>query len=477
MARFAAKKIKQRSRSDLGLVDGYRYGHHDEIEYQLRLPKGLSRQVVRTISWDKNEPKWMRQQRQVGLNLFGKLKLPSWLPNLNGLDFNNIYYYLKPTVKVEHSWDEVPEKIRRTFERLGVPQAEREFLAGVKSQYDSQVVYGSLKKELTALGVVFLGMDEALVEYPELVRQYFGSVVPVADNKLAALNTAVWSGGSFIYIPPGVKVDRPLQAYFRINSARAGQFERTLIIADEGSEVSYVEGCSAPSFTESSLHSAVVEIVVKKGAKVRYTTIQNWYKNVYNLVTKRARVEEEGRMEWVDGNLGSRMTTKYPACLLVGRKAYGEILSIAVAGRGQHQDVGGKIIHLATETSSQIISKSISYGGGRTSYRGLLNVGRSAKNSRSKVVCDALILDSESRSDTYPTIRVETKDAEVEHEATVSKIGEDQLFYLMSRGLTEEQANAVVVNGFLEEVIREIPIEYAAELNRLIELEMEGAVG
>jgi Fe-S cluster assembly protein SufB len=375
------------------------------------------------------------------------------------------------------NWAEVPDAIKKTFDKIGVPEAEKEMLAGVKAQYDSEVIYGSLRKSLASKGVVFLGMDDGLAKYPELVKQYFATIVPLADNKLAALNSAVWSGGSFIYIPKGVEVELPLQAYFRINSENAGQFERTLIIADEGSKVHYVEGCSAPAYSSGSLHAAVVEIIVKKGARVQYTTVQNWYRNVYNLVTKRAWVEEEGEMRWIDGNLGSRLTMKYPACVLAGRKARGETLSIAMAGAGQHQDAGAKMIHLAPETTSQIISKSISKNGGRATYRGLVKISKGAHGAKSKVVCDALILDGKSRSDTYPTNMILENDVTLEHEATVSKVGEDQLFYLMSRGLSEHEAEAMIVNGFLEPVMKQIPLEYAVEMNRLVELEMEGSVG
>jgi Fe-S cluster assembly protein SufB len=371
----------------------------------------------------------------------------------------------------------VPEEIRKTFDKIGVPEAEKEMLAGVKGQFDSEVIYGSLKESLAKKGVVFLSMDEGLKEYPEIVKEYFGKVIPMGDNKLAALNSAVWSGGSFVYVPKGVEVGLPLQAYFRINSENAGQFERTLIIAEEGSKLHYVEGCSAPAYSSGSLHSAVVEIVVKMGAKCQYTTIQNWYRNVYNLVTKRARVEEEAEMRWVDGNLGSRLTMKYPSCLLVGRKAKGETLSIAMAGNGQHQDTGAKMIHMAPETTSQIISKSISKAGGRATYRGLIQINKGAVKSRSKVVCDALILDDKSRSDTYPTNRILENQVTLEHEATVSKVGEEQLFYLMSRGLGEHSAEAMIVNGFLEPIMKQIPLEYAVEMNRLVELEMEGSVG
>ena len=419
----------------------------------------------------------MREYRLKAFAVYNKMPMPNFGGDLSPIKWSEIFYYLKPTEKAGKTWEDVPDAIRKTFEKIGVPQAEREMLGGAKVQYDSEVIYGSLRKNLAAKGVVFLGMDEGLAQYPELVKQYFGTIVPVGDNKLAALNSAVWSGGSFIYVPKGVEVGLPLQAYFRINAENAGQFERTLIIADEGSKVHYVEGCSAPAYSSGSLHAAVVEIIVKKGARVQYTTVQNWYRNVYNLVTKRAWVEEEGEMRWIDGNLGSRLTMKYPCCVLAGRRARGETLSIAMAGSGQHQDAGAKMIHLAAETTSQIISKSISKNGGRATYRGMVKINKGAKGARSKVVCDALILDSRSRSDTYPTNIILENDVTLEHEATVSKVGEEQLFYLMSRGLPEHEAEAMIVNGFLEPVMKQIPLEYAVEMNRLVELEMEGSVG
>ncbi|MBI2404641.1 Fe-S cluster assembly protein SufB, partial [Candidatus Gottesmanbacteria bacterium] len=393
------------------------------------------------------------------------------------IHFDNIYYYIKPTAAKVDSWSKLPAEIKDTYDKIGIPEAEKKFLSGVSSQYESEVVYKSIQSMLTKKGVVFLDTDSAVKEYPELVKQYFGTIVPPMDNKFASLNSSVWSGGSFVYVPKGVRVELPLQAYFRINAANMGQFERTLIIAEEGSYVHYVEGCSAPVYTTDSLHSAVVEIIVKKGARVRYTTVQNWSKNVYNLVTKRTRVEEEGVMEWVDGNLGSKATMKYPSIYLVGRKAHGEVLSIASAGLGQHQDAGGKAIHLAPETTSQIISKSISRGGGRTSYRGLVLVHPNAKGARSKVVCDALLLDETSRSDTYPDMKIYAQDVQMEHEATVSKIGDEQLFYLTSRGISKEQAQSMIVNGFIEPIVKELPLEYAVEMNRLIELQMQGSVG
>ena len=447
------------------------------FKYVYKSGKGLNEKLVREISSLKKEPEWMLEKRLEALKIFNDLSLPEWGADLTGVDFSNIHYYLKPLQNQKKSWKDIPDEVRDTFEKIGVPKAEREVLSGVKAQYDSEVIYGSLKKSLEKKGIVFLSMDEGLVKYPELVKKYWGSVVPLGDNKLAALNSAVWSGGSFVYVPKGVDVGLPLQAYFRINTERAGQFERTLIIADEGSKVHYVEGCSAPAFSTGSLHSAVVEVIVEKKAKVTYTTVQNWYKNVYNLVTKRAFVKEEGEMRWVDGNLGSRTTMKYPSCILAGRKAKGEMLSIAWAGKGQHQDTGAKMIHLAPETTSQIISKFVSKEGGRASYRGLVHINKGATGAKAKVVCDALILDDESRSDTYPTNKIFENGASLEHEATVGKIGEEQLFYLMSRGIKAEEAEAMIVNGFLEPIMKQIPLEYAIEMNKLVEMEMEGSVG
>lgn len=454
-----------------------KFGFSVPEKYVYKAERGLSEEVVRGISKMKNEPEWMEELRLRAYSMFEEKPLPTWGGDLSGIDFNSIYYYLKPTDRVEKRWEDVPEEIKETFDRLGVLEAEQKHLAGVKAQFDSEVIYGSLQEELEEEGVIFLGMDEALQKYPEVVKEYFGKLVPYTDNKFAALNSAVWSGGSFVYIPKGIHVKRPLQAYFRINAARMGQFERTLIIAEEESYVHYVEGCTAPIYAEDSLHVAVVEVIVKKGARVRYTTIQNWSSNVYNLVTKRARVEENGIMEWVDGNLGSRLTMKYPSCFLVGEGAYGEMLSIAYANKGQHQDAGSKMIHIAPNTSSKIISKSISLGGGRTSYRGLVSVIPSAKNAKSRVECDALILDDKSRSDTFPTMDINESSARIEHEATVSKIGEEKLYYLMSRGLSEVEAMSLLVSGFIEPIVKELPMEYAVELNRLIELEMEGSVG
>lgn len=455
----------------------YQFGFHDKRKPFYTIEKGLSESTVLEISWMKKEPQWMQEKRLKALALFYAKKLPMWGGDLTRLNFNNIYYYIKPTDKQGRSWDEVPVEIKNTFEKIGIPQAERKFLAGVGAQYDSEVVYHSISKMLEKKGVIFVDTDTAVQKYPELVQKYFGTIIPAADNKFAALNTAVWSGGSFIYVPKGVRVELPLQAYFRINAKNMGQFERTLIIADEGSYVHYVEGCTAPIYTTDSLHSAVVEIIVKKGARVRYTTIQNWSKNVYNLVTKRMFVEEEGFGEWIDGNLGSQLTMKYPSVYLKGRKARGEVLSLAFAGKDQHQDAGGKAVHLAPETSSAIVSKSISKDGGRTSYRGLLKVIKGAKNSKSTVRCDALILDPQSRADTYPTMEIDEEKVTVGHEASVSKIGEDQLFYFESRGISQAAAEVMIVNGFIEPIVKELPMEYAVELNRLIQLEMTGAVG
>lgn len=460
------------------ITDHYKYGFSEPENYVYKAKKGLSRRVVQDISWHKNEPRWMTDNRLKSLAYFENRPLPTWGGDLKRINFDDIYYYIKPTEKKATRWEDLPIEIKRTYDRIGIPQAEKNMLiGGVSAQYESEVIYKSIVKALSKKGVVFLDMDSGLREHPELVKEYFGTIIPANDNKFAALNTAVWSGGSFIYVPKGVHVDLPLQAYFRINAANMGQFERTLIIADEGSYVHYVEGCTAPVYTTDSLHSAVVEIIVKKGARVRYTTIQNWSINVFNLVTKRMRVEEEAFGEWIDGNIGSKLTMKYPSVYLMGKGARGEILSVAYAGRGQHQDAGGKAIHVAPNTTSKITSKSISKGGGRTSYRGLLQVYKGAKNVKSKVVCDALLLDEDSRSDTYPTMKVDEQGVQIEHEATVSKIGEEQLFYLMSRGLSKSDAEAMVVNGFIEPIIKELPLEYAVEMNRLIQLEMEGSVG
>ncbi|HEY7712543.1 MAG TPA: Fe-S cluster assembly protein SufB [Candidatus Entotheonella sp.] len=459
------------------LKGDYQFGFHDPDRSVFRARKGLNREIVEQISEMKGEPAWMRDSRLKALEIFLAKPTPTWGGNVAEIDFDNIYYYVKPADREGRTWDDVPEDIKRTFDRLGIPEAEKKFLAGVGAQYDSEVVYHSLKEDLQKLGVIFVSPDQALQEYPDLMREYFGTVIPSEDNKFAALNTAVWSGGSFIYVPPGVKVDVPLQAYFRINSEDMGQFERTLIIVDEGAEVHYVEGCTAPTYSSESLHSAVVEIICKPGSRVRYTTIQNWADNVYNLVTKRAVAYENATMEWVDGNLGSKLTMKYPSVYLLGEGAHGEILSIAFAGKGQHQDAGGKIVHGRANTSSLITSKSISKDGGRSSYRGLIKVADGARGARSKVVCDALILDPESRSDTYPVMEVDEADVSIAHEASVSRIQEEQLFYLMSRGLSETEASTMIVNGFIEPLVKELPMEYAVEMNRLIELQMEGSVG
>jgi Fe-S cluster assembly protein SufB len=455
----------------------YKFGFHDPENYFFKSQRGLTREVVEAISAHKDEPEWMRKFRLKSLEYFEARPMPSWGGDLSGIDFDNIYYYIKPTENQAKSWEDLPPDIKQTWDRLGIPEAERKFLAGVGAQYESEVVYHKLQADLEAKGVLFLDMDSGLREHEELVRQYFGTIIPQNDNKFAALNSAVWSGGSFIYVPPGVSVEMPLQAYFRINAENMGQFERTLIIVDEGAFVHYVEGCTAPIYTSDSLHSAVVEIIVKPNARCRYTTIQNWSTNVYNLVTKRAVAYENATMEWVDGNLGSKLTMKYPAIWLLGEGAHGEVLSIAFAGEGQHQDAGGKAVHVAPNTTSVITSKSISKNGGRAGYRGLLEVAKGATGSKSKVVCDALILDEASRSDTYPYMKIDEDNVDIGHEATVSKIGEEQLFYLMSRGLSEAEASAMIVSGFVEPITKELPLEYAVEMNRLIQLQMEGSVG
>jgi Fe-S cluster assembly protein SufB len=468
----------QEERVDVAAIKGdYQFGFHDPDHSVFRAHKGLDRDIVTQISEMKGEPDWMRDIRLHALEVFLQKPLPKWGGYLDDLDFDDIYYYVKPADQEGRTWDDVPEGIKKTFDRLGIPEAERKFLAGVGAQYDSEVVYHSLKEELQKLGVLFLSPDQALQEYPDLMREYFSTVIPVEDNKFAALNTAVWSGGSFIYVPPGVTVEVPLQAYFRINSENMGQFERTMIIVDEGAQVHYVEGCTAPTYSSESLHSAVVEIICKPGSRVRYTTIQNWADNVYNLVTKRAMAYEDATMEWVDGNLGSKLTMKYPSVYLMGKGAHGEILSIAFAGRGQHQDAGGKVVHAAPHTSSIITSKSISKDGGRSTYRGLVKVADGAKGVKSKVVCDALILDKDSRSDTYPVMEIDEADVSIAHEASVSRIQDEQLFYLMSRGISETEASTMIVNGFIEPLVKELPMEYAVEMNRLIELQMEGSVG
>ncbi|MBO9350097.1 MAG: Fe-S cluster assembly protein SufB [Thermomicrobium sp.] len=461
----------------LGSEYAEKYGFRDPEQYVFKARKGLDREVVEQISWIKNEPEWMREFRLKALEYFLRRPMPTWSADLSELNFDEIVYYIKPTERQGTSWEELPEHIRRTFDRLGIPEAERRFLAGVGAQYESEVVYHSLREELKRLGVIFCDMDTAVREYPDLVKQYFGTIVPPNDNKFAALNSAVWSGGSFVYVPEGVRVDVPLQAYFRINAENVGQFERTLIIVEPGAYVHYVEGCTAPIYSAASLHSAVVEIIVKEGARCRYTTIQNWSKNVYNLVTKRAAAYRDATMEWVDGNLGSKVTMKYPAVWLMEPGARGEVLSVAFAGDGQHQDAGGKMVHVAPYTSSQIISKSISKGTGRASYRGLVKVHRGAHHVRANVVCDALLLDEQSRTDTYPYMEIEEEQVSIGHEATVSKVAEEQLFYLQSRGLTEAEAMSMIVNGFIEPITKELPLEYAVELNRLIALEMEGSVG
>ncbi len=460
-----------------GVKEEYQYGFHDQENAVFKSEKGLTHQVVDQISDIKNEAEWMRRFRHDALEIFFAKPMPTWGADLSTIDFDDIYYYLRPAEKQGKSWDDVPEDIKRTFDRLGIPEAERKFLAGVGAQYESEVVYHSLKDEWEKMGVVFLDMDSGLREHEEIVKEYFATVIPAADNKFAALNSAVWSGGSFVYVPAGVHVDIPLQAYFRINAENMGQFERTLIIVEEGASVHYVEGCTAPVYSSDSLHSAVVEIIVKKGGRCRYTTIQNWSTDVYNLVTKRALAYEDATMEWIDGNLGSKITMKYPAVYMMGPKAHGEILSIAFAGNGQHQDAGGKVVHASPNTSSKIVSKSISKNGGRASYRGLLKVAKGAHHSRSSVVCDALLLDPDSRSDTYPYIEIDEDDVSVGHEASVSKIGEEQLFYLMSRGINEDEAAAMIVGGFIEPLVKELPMEYAVEMNRLIQLQMEGSIG
>ena len=455
----------------------YQLGWSDDEDYVFKPTKGLTEDLVREISWMKGEPNWMRDFRVKSLERFEKRPMPNWGGDMSEIYFDDIYYYIKPSESVVDEWDDVPESIKDTYEKLGIPEAERKYLAGVTAQYESEVVYHKNREDLEQQGVIFCDMDTALREYPEIVRAYFGKVIPPNDNKFSALNSAVWSGGSFIYVPEGVEVEMPLQAYFRINAENMGQFERTLIIADKGSKVHYIEGCSAPVYSTDSLHSAVVEIIVKESARVTYTTIQNWSSNVFNLVTKRAIVEAEGHMEWIDGNIGSRLTMKYPAVVMVGPKASGEVLSVAYAGAGQHQDAGAKMTHAAPETTSKIVSKSISKNGGRSSYRGLVRVEDEAYGCKSHVQCDALILDEDSISDTYPYMEIGSKDAVVGHEATVSKVADEQLFYLTSRGLTEEQATGMIVNGFIEPVTRTLPMEYAVEWSRLIELQMEGSVG
>jgi Fe-S cluster assembly protein SufB len=459
-----------------GLND-YQFGFSDPDTFVFKSRKGLDEEVVRQISAIKGEPEWMLEFRLKALKHFETRPIPEWGADLSDLDLDDIYYYVKPTDSEGRTWEDVPDTIKNTFDKLGIPEAEQKYLAGVGAQYESEMIYHSVHEDLKRQGVIFLSIEEGLRQHPDIFREYFSTVIPIQDNKFAALNSAVWSGGSFVYIPPNVKVDLPLQAYFRLNSANIGQFERSLIIADEGAQVHYVEGCTAPTYSTNSFHSGVIEIVVKKNARVRYTTIQNWSSNVYNLVTQRAKVYENGTMEWVDANLGSKTTMKYPSCYLMEPGAHGEILSVAFAGPGQHQDAGGKAIHFAPNTSSKITSKSISRGNGRSSYRGLLKIHSKAEGSKSNVVCDALLLDRESRSDTYPYIEVDAQDVSLGHEATVSKVGEEQLFYLMSRGLSEEEATTMVVSGFIEPLVKELPMEYAVELNRLIQLQMIGSVG
>jgi Fe-S cluster assembly protein SufB len=459
-------------------MDYSKYDFKDSTDlYVYTSKKGLSRETVEEISKIKNEPEWMLNFRLRSYDIFMKKPMPLWGGDLSKINFQNIYYYTKASEKQSKSWDDVPESVRKTFDKLGIPEAEKKFLAGVGAQYESETVYHNLREDLSKQGVIFCDTDTAIKEHPDLLRKYFGKVIPPEDNKFAALNSAVWSGGSFIYVPPNVKVDLPLQAYFRINAENIGQFERTLIIADEGSEVHYIEGCTAPIYTTESLHSAVVELIAKKDAKIRYTTIQNWSKDVYNLVTKRAYAYENARVEWVDGNLGSKLTMKYPGVYMLGRNAHAEVISIAFAGSDQHQDAGAKAVHLAPDTTSRITSKSVSKQSGRTTYRGLLHVAKGATNVKSNVRCDALLLDETSRTDTYPYVEVNEDDATISHEATVGKIGEDQIFYLMSRGFSESDALSLIVGGFIEPFTKELPMEYAVELNRLVKLEMEGSVG
>lgn len=459
------------------MKDEYKYGFRDDIKYEFETSKGLTRKIVKQISKKKNEPRWMRKTRLEALNVFKKKHLPEWGADLSKINFDEIVYYASPTNQKARNWEEVPEKIRETYEKLGIPEAEKKYLAGVGAQYDSEVIYHNLRNDLEKKGVIFLDTDQGLKEHEEIFKEFFGSVVPLNDNKFAALNTAVWSGGSFVYVPKNVKVDVPLQAYFRINRENVGQFERTLIIAEPSSFVHYVEGCTAPVYKKDSLHSAVVEIIALENSRVRYTTIQNWSNNVYNLVTKRAKAYRNATVEWVDCNLGSRVTMKYPAIILMEEGAIGEVLSIAFAGKNQHQDAGAKIIHLASNTKSTITSKSISKDGGRTTYRGLLKVVKNAENVKSNVVCDALILDEKSASDTVPFMEINERKVSIGHEASVGRVSEEQLFYLMSRGLSEQEAMTMIVRGFVQPVVKELPMEYAIELNRLIELEMEGSVG
>ncbi|MCJ7584662.1 MAG: Fe-S cluster assembly protein SufB [Anaerolineales bacterium] len=458
-------------------IGQYKYGFHDPENYFFKSRRGLDREIVEQISAMKGEQQWMLDFRLKALEHFQKRPMPTWGADISGLDLDNIFYYVKPTEGQSKSWDDVPETIKNTFDKLGIPEAERKFLAGVGAQYESEMVYHSILENLEKKGVIFLSIEDGLRQHPDLFREYFSTVIPIEDNKFAALNSAVWSGGSFVYVPKGVKVDLPLQAYFRLNTANVGQFERSLIIVDEGAQVHYVEGCTAPQYTTDSFHSGVIEIIVKRGARMRYTTIQNWSTNVYNLVTQRAKVFSYGTMEWVDANLGSKVTMKYPSCYLMEPGAHGEMLSMAFAGSGQHQDAGSKMVHFAPNTSSKVTSKSISKSGGRASYRGLLKVYKGAHGVRSNVVCDALLLDPKSRTDTYPSIEIDEDDVSIGHEASVSKVGEEQLFYLMSRGLSAEEATTMVVSGFIEPLVKELPMEYAVEMNRLIQLQMEGSIG
>jgi Fe-S cluster assembly protein SufB len=457
--------------------DEYKYGWSQPENYAFKSRKGLDHDIVDQISVMKGEPEWMRQLRHEALDVFLSKPIPTWGADLSAIDYQDIYYYIKPVEAQSKSWDDVPADIKETFDKLGIPEAERKFLAGAGAQYESEAVYHSLKQEWEKQGVIFVDSDTGLREHPEIYKEYFGTVVPSTDNVFAALNTACWSGGSFVYVPKGVHLDIPLQAYFRINAQSMGQFERTLIIVDEGASIHYVEGCTAPSYSQDSLHSGVIEIIVRKGARCRYSTIQNWSTNVYNLVTQRSLVYEGATMEWVDANLGSKVTMKYPSVYMLGEGAHGQILSMAFAGKGQHLDTGGKLVHAAPNTSSQLISKSISKNGGRASYRGLLKVAKGAHGAKSNVVCDALLLDEKSRSDTYPYIEIDEDDVTVGHEASVSKIGEEQLFYLQSRGLSEDEASAMIVAGFIEPMVKELPMEYAVEMNRLIQLQMEGSIG
>lgn len=466
--------------SDVELLEGLdnnRWDFRDPATHVFKTGKGLSEDVVRQISAQKEEPAWMLAFRLKALRHYSERPMPKWGGDVSTLNLDDIYFYTRPAEAEGRSWDDVPETIKETFDKLGIPEAEQKFLSGVGAQYESEMVYHSIQEHLEEKGVIFKSIENGLRDHPELFKEYFGTIIPIEDNKFAALNSAVWSGGSFVYIPPGVKVEMPMQAYFRVNQADQGQFERTLIIVDEGAEAHYVEGCTAPIYSTDSFHSGVIEIVVKKNARFRYTTIQNWSQNMYNLVTQRSIVHENATMEWVDANLGSKLTMKYPSCYLVGEGAHGEILSLAFASSGQHQDTGGKVIHVSPNTSSKVTSKSISKGEGRASYRGLLKVHNGAENSKSNVVCDALLLDDKSRSDTYPYIEIDAKNVTIGHEASVSKVGEEQLFYLMSRGLSESEAASMVVSGFIEPLVKELPMEYAIEMNRLIKLQMEGSIG